>query len=161
MWAKKYWRLSYWRQTYWPPSVSGAPTPPPPPTVGAGGYWVQQEWSGGYWAKSYWPKIYIATPFIPPPAPVIPSPLPPPPSPFGQPLTYDWDNRYVSSKIISRIAYNANGTLLLVVFTNGTFSLFSGVMADVAEAFRASSSPEYFFGNTILNKFTVVLQTSL
>lgn len=160
MWAKKYWRLSYWRQTYWPPQ-SGPPPAPPPPTTPAAGYWIQGEWSGGYWAKSYWPKIYIAVPFPPPPGPVIVGPQAPPPSPFTLPLTYDWSQILPASKFMSRVGYNANQSLLLVQFNNGTFMLLSGVVADIAEAFRASSSPDYFFGNSILGKYTVVQQTSL
>lgn len=69
--------------------------------------------------------------------------------------------RTVPSKIINRIAFNAQQTLLLVVFANGTYSLFNGVMADIAESFRASASPDGFYGRNILGQFTVVSQSSL
>jgi len=69
--------------------------------------------------------------------------------------------RTVPSKIITRIAFNAQGTLLLVVFSNGTYTLFTGVMPDIAESFRASSGPDAFYARNILSTFTVVSQSSL
>jgi hypothetical protein len=55
----------------------------------------------------------------------------------------------------------AQGTLLLVVFSNGTYTLFTGVVPDIAESFRASSGPDAFYARNILSTFTVVSQSSL
>src|ERR1700687_603056 len=73
--------------------------------------------------------------------PPTPPPVPPPVRTTG----------HGGTGFIKIISYNAKQQLLLVQFKNGAFWLFSMVPTDIAEAFRATLSTDYYFGNYIFN----------